>query len=52
MATETGLCDLIASCRKGVLAAIGRSGLPQLTNVLYLPGSAGGRRASPRPPTG
>jgi PPOX class probable F420-dependent enzyme len=44
MATETELWDLIASRREGVLAAIGRNGLPQLTNVLYLPGR-GGRTA-------
>ena len=38
MATETELRALIAAGREGVLATINRSGLPQLTNVLYLPG--------------
>ncbi len=37
MATETELRALIAADREGVLATINRSGLPQLTNVLYLP---------------
>lgn len=41
MPTETELWDLIASGREGVLGTIGRGGLPQLTNVLYLPGSDG-----------
>jgi PPOX class probable F420-dependent enzyme len=44
MATETELRALIAAGREGVLATINRSGLPQLTNVLYLPGP-GGRTA-------
>jgi PPOX class probable F420-dependent enzyme len=42
MATETELWELIASRREGVLATIRRSGLPQLSNVLYLP-EPGGR---------
>ena len=42
MAAEGELWDLIASGREGVLATIRRGGLPQLSNVLYLPG-AGGR---------
>jgi PPOX class probable F420-dependent enzyme len=41
MAAETELWGLIASRREGVLATIRRSGLPQLTNVLYLPGPDG-----------
>ena len=41
MATETQLRALIAAGREGVLATINRSGLPQLTNVLYLPGPGG-----------
>ena len=41
MATETELRDLIASRREGVLATIRRGGLPQLSNVLYLPGPGG-----------
>jgi PPOX class probable F420-dependent enzyme len=44
MPAETELWDLIASRREGVLATIRRGGLPQLTNVLYLPGP-GGRTA-------
>jgi PPOX class probable F420-dependent enzyme len=44
MATETELRALIAAGREGVLATINRSGLPHLTNVLYLPGP-GGRTA-------
>ncbi len=44
MATETELRALIAAMREGVLATINRSGVPQLTNVLYLPGP-GGRTA-------
>ena len=44
MATETELRALIAAGREGVLATINRSGLPQLTNVLYLP-CFGGRTA-------
>lgn len=43
MATETELWELIASRREGVLAAIRRGGLPQLSNILYLP-EPGGRR--------
>jgi PPOX class probable F420-dependent enzyme len=42
MPAETELWDLVASRREGVLATIKRSGLPQLTNVLYLP-EPGGR---------
>jgi hypothetical protein len=41
MATETELWDLIASRREGVLTTIRRGGLPQLSNVLYLPGPGG-----------
>ena len=41
MAAETELWDLIASRREGVLGTIKRSGLPQLSNVLYLPESGG-----------
>src|ERR1700753_54901 len=37
MPAESELWDLIAAGREGVLAAVRRSGLPQLTNVLYLP---------------
>ena len=44
MPAETELWDLIASRREGVLGTIKRSGLPQLSNVLYLPGP-GGRTA-------
>jgi PPOX class probable F420-dependent enzyme len=44
MATVTDLRALIAAGREGVLATINRSGVPQLTNVLYLPGP-GGRTA-------
>jgi PPOX class probable F420-dependent enzyme len=44
MASEAELRALIASAREGVLATINRSGLPQLTNVLYLSGP-GGRTA-------
>ncbi len=40
MAAKSELWDLIASGREGVLAAIRRGGLPQLSNVLYLPGAA------------
>jgi PPOX class probable F420-dependent enzyme len=36
MAAETELWNLIASHREGLLATIKRSGLPQLSNVLYL----------------
>jgi PPOX class probable F420-dependent enzyme len=41
MAAETELWDLIASGREGVLATIRRGGLPQLSNVLYLPWPGG-----------
>ena len=41
MATETELWALVASGREAVLSTINRSGLPQLSNVLYLPGNAG-----------
>ena len=42
MATETELWGLIAAGREGVLATVRRGGLPQLSNVLYLP-EPGGR---------
>jgi PPOX class probable F420-dependent enzyme len=42
MAAETELRELIASRREGVLGTIKRGGLPQLSNVLYLP-EPGGR---------
>jgi PPOX class probable F420-dependent enzyme len=42
MAAETELWELIASRREGVLGTIKRGGLPQLSNVLYLP-EPGGR---------
>jgi PPOX class probable F420-dependent enzyme len=42
MAAESDLWDLIASGREGVLGTVKRGGLPQLTNVLYLP-EPGGR---------
>jgi PPOX class probable F420-dependent enzyme len=42
MAADSELWDLVASRREGVLATIRRDGLPQLTNVLYLP-EPGGR---------
>jgi PPOX class probable F420-dependent enzyme len=41
MPAESELWDLVASRREGVLATITRGGLPQLTNVLYLPGPDG-----------
>jgi PPOX class probable F420-dependent enzyme len=41
MATETELRALITAGREGVLGTINRDGLPQLSNVLYLPGSDG-----------
>src|SRR6201996_1112240 len=41
MATEIQLRSLIAAGREGVLGTINRSGLPQLSNVLYLPGADG-----------
>jgi PPOX class probable F420-dependent enzyme len=42
MAAESDLWDLIASGREGVLGTVKRGGLPQLSNVLYLP-EPGGR---------
>ena len=42
MAAESELWDLIASGREGVLGTVKRGGLPQLSNVLYLP-EPGGR---------
>jgi PPOX class probable F420-dependent enzyme len=42
MATEADLRTLIAAGREGVLATVNRSGLPQLSNVLYLPDPGGG----------
>jgi PPOX class probable F420-dependent enzyme len=44
MAAEAELRTLIAVGREGVLATVNCSGLPQLSNVLYLP-DPGGRRA-------
>ena len=41
MTDETGFWDLIATGREAVLSTINRSGLPQLSNVLYLPGNSG-----------
>lgn len=41
MPTETELWDLIAARREGVLGTIKRGGLPQLSNVLYLPDPGG-----------
>jgi pyridoxamine 5'-phosphate oxidase-like protein len=41
MATETELRGLITAGREGVLGTINRDGLPQLSNVLYLPGPGG-----------
>jgi PPOX class probable F420-dependent enzyme len=41
MAAESELWDLIASGREGVLGTVKRGGLPQLTNVLYLPEASG-----------
>jgi PPOX class probable F420-dependent enzyme len=41
MADETGFWNLIASGRESVLGTINRSGLPQLSNVLYLPATNG-----------
>jgi PPOX class probable F420-dependent enzyme len=41
MAAESELWALVAAGREGVLAAIRRGGLPQLSNVLYLPGDGG-----------
>src|ERR1700690_3900899 len=42
MAAESELWDLIARGREGVLGTVRRGGLPQLSNVLYLP-EPGGR---------
>src|ERR1700679_2405851 len=42
MAAESELWDLIARGREGVLGTVKRGGLPQLSNVLYLP-EPGGR---------
>ena len=44
MPAESELWDLVASRREGVLGTVRRDGLPQLSNVLYLPGP-GGRTA-------
>jgi PPOX class probable F420-dependent enzyme len=44
MPADRDLRELIASRRQGVPATVKRGGLPQLTNVLYLPGP-GGRTA-------
>lgn len=41
MATQTELRTLITDNREGVLGTINRNGLPQLSNVLYLPGPGG-----------
>jgi PPOX class probable F420-dependent enzyme len=41
MAAESELWALVAAGREGVLAAVRRGGLPQLSNVLYLPGDGG-----------
>jgi PPOX class probable F420-dependent enzyme len=41
MATETELWALIATGREAILSTIKGSGLPQLSNVLYLPGNDG-----------
>jgi PPOX class probable F420-dependent enzyme len=41
MATETELRALISAGREGVLSTIKRDGLPQLSNVLYLPAPDG-----------
>jgi PPOX class probable F420-dependent enzyme len=41
MASQTELWALVASGREAVLSTINRSGLPQLSNVLYLPGNDG-----------
>src|ERR1700735_5849767 len=42
MAAESELWDLIARGREGVVGTVRRGGLPQLSNVLYLP-EPGGR---------
>jgi PPOX class probable F420-dependent enzyme len=41
MATETELWELVAGRRQAVLATLKRDGLPQLSNVLYLPDATG-----------
>src|ERR1700761_256232 len=41
MASDTELWALVAAGREGVLATVRRGGLPQLSNVLYLPGDGG-----------
>jgi PPOX class probable F420-dependent enzyme len=41
MASESELRALVAGGREGVLSTINRNGLPQLSNVLYLPGTGG-----------
>jgi PPOX class probable F420-dependent enzyme len=41
MATDTELRTLITAGREGVLGTINRGGLPQLSNVLYLPAPDG-----------
>lgn len=51
MTDETDFWNLIATGREAVLSTINRSGLPQLSNVLYLPAPPGGRYASRRRPT-
>jgi PPOX class probable F420-dependent enzyme len=42
MTDKTDFWNLIAAGREAVLSTINRSGLPQLTNVLYLPATDGG----------
>jgi PPOX class probable F420-dependent enzyme len=42
MATERELWELVASRRQAILATVNPDGLPQLSNVLYVP-QAGGR---------
>jgi PPOX class probable F420-dependent enzyme len=41
MTDETDFWNLIATGREAVLSTINRSGLPQLSNVLYLPATDG-----------
>jgi len=41
MTDETDFWNLIAAGREAVLSTINRSGLPQLSNVLYLPATDG-----------
>ena len=41
MTDETDFWNLIATGREAVLSTINRSGLPQLSNVLYLPATNG-----------